>query len=347
MCNKINILMTGSGAPGGPGILKCLQKDLRFNIFVADINPYASGSIINEQSFIIPSADSDDFVDVLLNICIKNNIKLVLPLVTRELVKLSNYKSKFKSFGINVLVSDSDSMVVLNNKALLLEHLKLNKIDHPKYEIVHDAQRLKEAVYNFGYPNTPVVVKPSIGNGSRGIRILDKCYDEYDLLFNQKPSSLYSSLEYILNAIQNKDIPEMVVSEYLPGDELTIDTVISNGNVQEILIRSRDTMRSGISTSGKFIKDETVENYIFDIINSFPKNSLEGNIGFQVKRNINEQYLLLESNPRIQGTSVASLGCGVNLPLLSVCNSLGLDYNYTKKDGVAFCRFYDEVFYEY
>ena len=47
---------------------------------------------------------------------------------------------------------------------------------------------------------------------------------------------------------------------------------------------------------------------------------------------MNDKYLLLECNPRIQGTSVAGLGCGVNLPLLAIYKALSLPpHKYKKK----------------
>ena len=59
---------------------------------------------------------------------------------------------------------------------------------------------------------------------SRGVRILDENADRYDLLFNQKPSSIFSTMSEIMESIGPKKIPNLLVSEYLPGPELTIDT---------------------------------------------------------------------------------------------------------------------------
>ena len=47
----------------------------------------------------------------------------------------------------------------------------------------------------------PVVIKPAVGNGSRGIRILDESCNRYDLLFNHKPSSLFSNLNDVVSAV--------------------------------------------------------------------------------------------------------------------------------------------------
>lgn len=344
---KVNVLMTGAGAPGGPGIYKALNASEFFDVFTCDMNPLSTGILLNtDKSFVIPPAESPDFLDNILDICIKNNISLILPLVTMELFKFSKHRELFEKNGIKVLVSDYETLEILNDKAKILTHLKNLSLPHPDFRIASSKDSLINAVQALGYPHNPVVIKPSVGNGSRGIRVLDPKINGYDLLFNHKPSSLYSSLDAVIESIGDNKIPEMVVSEFLPGDELTIDTVINSGKILEFMVRTRESMRSGISIAGRFIDNPEVKEYISNIINSLNISTFRGNVGFQVKRSKFGKYLLLESNPRIQGTSVSAIGCGVNLPSLAVNAALGNEMNYFKKSNIYFSRYYDEVFYE-
>ena len=46
----------------------------------------------------------------------------------------------------------------------------------------------------------------------------------------------------------------LLVSEYLPGPELTIDTIVNNGSVVDCLIRTRSKKNNGISVAGSFIE---------------------------------------------------------------------------------------------
>jgi carbamoyl-phosphate synthase large subunit len=347
MSKVFKILMTGAGAPGGPGIYKALNATKSFEVFTCDMNPLSTGILLNkERSFIIPAANDSDFIDTILELCLKNNISLILPLVTMELFKFSKHRKLFESNGIKVLVSDYKTLDILNNKAKILTHLKNSSLAHPKFSIATSADSLIKAIKKLGYPNNPVVIKPSIGNGSRGIRVLDPNVNGYDLLFNHKPNSIYSSLDAVIESIGNNQIPEMVVSEYLPGDELTIDTIIESGKIVEFMIRTRVLMRSGISIAGRFIDNEEVKEYISNIIYSLDISTFRGNVGFQVKQSESGEYLLLESNPRIQGTSVSAIGCGVNLPSIAVDAALGNNFNYTKKKNIYFSRYYEEVFHE-
>jgi carbamoyl-phosphate synthase large subunit len=189
------------------------------------------------------------------------------------------------------------------------------------------------------------VIKPCIGNGSRGIRILDKNVDKFDMLFNHKPNAIFSTLREVLSSIGDKRIPKILVSEYLPGDELTIDTIVNDGSIVDFIIRTRTSINNGISTSGSFIYNKEIYEYIKKIISIIP--GLSGPIGFQVKKSAKNKFLLLESNPRLQGTSVAALGLGVNLPLRAVKQVLGIKLKkISKHSGVSFARYYKETFYD-
>jgi hypothetical protein len=52
--DTINILMTGAGAPGAAGIIKCLQQNWT-NLTVADADNLAIGKFLNEDFVQIPN----------------------------------------------------------------------------------------------------------------------------------------------------------------------------------------------------------------------------------------------------------------------------------------------------
>ena len=63
------ILMTGGGAPGAAGILKCLQQVKSLHITATDASPNAVGRYINKDFEHIPFANDPSFTDVMLDIC--------------------------------------------------------------------------------------------------------------------------------------------------------------------------------------------------------------------------------------------------------------------------------------
>lgn len=342
----MKVLMTGAGAPGGPGIIHALKADPSITLHVCDANPLASGRFLSPATFhVVPNARDSNFIPCIIDICRGFGINYILPLVTNELHKFAFHKDIFTSYGIYPIVSSSIDLNIANDKGALYSHLLDKGIPVPDFRVVTSLDEFITAVHDLDYPNAPVVMKPCVGNGSRGVRVINDNVNRFDLLFNYKPSSLVTTLGDVIASISDQCLPKLVVSEYLPGPELTVDSIVKNGQVYDLLIRRRTTINSGISVSGSFVIDNHVDDYIRDIIKTLP--GLEGPIGFQVKQSVSGDYRLLECNPRIQGTSVSAMGLGVNLPRRAVSFAAGMQLDpILKRDGVSFCRYYSEVFYD-
>lgn len=340
----INVLMTGAGAPGGPGIIKCLLKDKNIRLVVCDANKDSSGRFLNKKFERLPLAEDKNFINEILRICEHYSIDVIFPLVTKELFKLSKERIKFNKRGIKIIVSDYKELLIANDKSALYKHLKKHKILTPKFKVAQTFKDVIKAFRYFGFPKNPVCVKPSISNGSRGVRIIDDSVDEFDLLFNHKPSSLYMSFSKLKKILKNNNFPELLISEFLPHEEYTIDTIVSKGKVILVLPRKRTQISGGISVAGYFEENLEIIAYCKQIISSL---NLSGPIGLQVKKSNEGVFKILEINPRIQGTSVSALGAGVNLPLIAVYNALNIKFNIpTINWKTKFVRYFNEVYYK-
>lgn len=337
--------MTGGGAPGAPGILRCLQSLPEFKITVVDANPDAVGRFLHDDFETIPLAAEPDFIEKIFFLCRRRNIHVIMPLVTKELLPFSQHKSEFEAMGVKVLVSDSSSLEIANNKSRLYEFLQWRGIDVPAFKIVETVDQFKVAVQELGYPQKEVCFKPSVSNGSRGFRVISQKVNALDLLFNYKPDSTFISLTEAVQILSSGRFPELLVSEYLPGDEFSVDCLAKNGEPMLIVPRLRKRMINGISVEGRFSKEENIIHYCNRIIKEL---KLHGNIGIQVKKSDEAKSLILEINPRVQGTIVAGLGAGVNLPALAVKQELDLSVvpdELKVKWGTRFSRYWTEVYY--
>ena len=337
--------MTGGGAPGAAGILKCLKQNKSFHITLADANPRAVGKYFGNAFETIPFATDLSFTDTVLSLCRKKNIHTLLPLVTRELIPLSLRIKEFELAGVKLLLSPTASLEIANNKSRLYEFLQWRGIPVPEYRVVETIEQFKTAVEDLGYPQKQVCFKPSVSNGSRGFRIISEQINELDLLFNHKPTSTFLSLPDAVRILSSGKFPELLVSEYLPGEEYSVDCLANHGEQVIIVPRLRKRMINGISVEGEFVKEDDIIANCKQIIKEL---QLHGNIGIQVKKSTAGQFLILEINPRVQGTICAALGAGVNLPELAVKQELGLPISPGEleiKWGTKFSRYWNEVFY--
>lgn len=337
--------MTGGGAPGAAGILKCLAQENSFNIIAADANPNAVGRYLVKDFVTIPFANDLSFTDSLIDLCLKKKIHIILPLVTKELIPLSQRQEEFGQLGTKVLISPTASLEIANNKSRLYQFLQWRGIPVPEFRVVETTAQFKDAVNELGYPFRPVCFKPSVSNGSRGFRIISDQMNEMDLLFNHKPSSTYISFSDALRILSSGVFPELLVSEWLPGEEYSVDCLAHHGESILIVPRSRKRIINGISVEGEFVKEENIIGYCSRIIKEL---QLHGNIGIQVKRSVAGEFLILEINPRVQGTISAALGAGINLPVLAIKRELALPISSRElevKWGTKFSRYLNEVFY--
>ena len=337
--------MTGGGAPGAPGIIKCLLQADWINLLVADADPEAVGRFMHPAFVPIPKATEEHFTEEVLRVCQQYDIKVVLPLVTRELFPLSRAREAFAAQGIRVLVSPAEAIEKANNKAACYQYLQGAGVPVPRFYVARTKEDFIHAAYELGHPQQDFCFKPSVSNGSRGFRIVADSIDESSQLFDQKPYNTYIAYPIALSILSAKPFPELLVSEHLPGEEYSVDCLAREGTPLLVVPRLRSKMINGISVKGTFVQDEAIIAYCRRIIEAI---GLHGNIGIQVKKNAKGEPLLLEINPRVQGTIVAALGAGVNLPLLAVKQELGMQIEQHEGNvawGTRFSRYWTEVFY--
>ena len=267
---------------------------------------------------------------------------MVIPQTTREIQVLSRHRD-YLSQKVRILVSGASAIQDANNKWRLLESFKLLKLPYPSFIITNTEDSFVNAVSDLGYPKQPVVVKPPISNGMRGFRILKENAWNLERFLSEKPDGEEICLDDLLRILRRgKFWPELLVTEFLPGPEYTVDAFI--GKYNKIAIpRLRRSIRSGISF------DNLIE-FRDDIIDISLKAGEYLNLlyafGFQYKLDENGVPKILESNPRVQGTMVASLFCGINVIWMSIRELLGEPYGklkIKKRHNIYFKRFWGGV----
>jgi carbamoyl-phosphate synthase large subunit len=136
--------------------------------------------------------------------------------------------------------------------------------------------------------------------------------------------------------------PELVVSEYLPGQEYSVDLLVKNGEPLVVVSRRRDVTRLGISIIGTVEDNEEVVKVAKDTVRSLHLNY---NINIQLKYSTDRIPKVIEINPRVSGTIVMCTGSGVNLPYLATKLALGEEIpKVTPRYGTRMLRYYEEIF---
>ncbi|MCU0461925.1 MAG: ATP-grasp domain-containing protein [Bacteroidales bacterium] len=343
---SIKVFITGAGAPGAPGIIKSLRKvtERKIAVIGGDANPGNSvGAGLLDKVFQIPIAESPDFIEKVLDICVAEKVDVIIPLVTRELLVFARNKEKFFKSGIYISVSDPRPLETANNKYLLMKFCRENNIPVPDFNLVHSLDEFRTAARELGYPGKKICFKPPVSNGLRGFRIIEDGQDRLFSLMNEKPNNVYISFdEFVSICVGGKEFPELIVMEYLPGDEYSVDVLVDNGKFISAIPRSRDHIKMGISFVGTVIEEREIIGYSRMIVEGL---KLNGNIGLQFKRDGNGIPKVIESNPRVQGTIVLCTAAGENMVYEAVKIGVGEkpvppEINW----GLKMIRYWDELF---
>jgi len=345
----ITVLITGAGAPGAPGIIKSLRlvKERKIRIIGVDMDTNSSGFAMLDKWYRGEKAESDDFIPRIIEICEEECVDVVIPLVTNELMKFAKTVLEFEEIGTKVVISSPKDLQIANNKYLLMKICKENEIPTPQFYRAQSWDEFESAIYELGSPELPVCFKPPVSRGLRGFRILKEDINRLDLLMNYKPTDVFTSLEDVSKVLKNAEpFPELLVMEYLPGKEYSVDVLVNKGNALIVIPRLREKLKMGISFVGTTEDNEAIIKYSKKVVNLL---GLHGNIGLQFKLDANNIPKIIESNPRVQGTIVLCTAAGVNMVYDAV--KLALDEEVVERQedvrwGVKMIRYWDEVYCE-
>ena len=317
------ILVTGVGAPGTLGTLACLTKDGdSFRIIGVDIDENSPGRYLVDHFEAVPKPTDPHYIEALLAIVKRHDVALILPQVTKELEILSTHRKMFREYGCNILVNEPKNLKLLNNKHSLLCQFRDLCLPVPRFYLAQTRNELAESARKLDYPRRRVVAKLPVSNGMRGLRILSGHINRREMFMNDKPDSAVESLDHFIDYFDDRNMPPLLVMEYLEGQEYSVDCLADKGESHIVLPRQRHRIRSGISFDSTCVQHREIIETCRTIIQ---RMKLSHMFGFQFMVNDSSSPMILESNPRIQGTMAVGAYCRANVILGAVRIALGME----------------------
>ena len=317
------ILITGAGAPGTAGTLAALKKDgFSCRTVGVDMDAQSPGRFLVDEFFVIPRPSDPGFIEAVSEIVRRCGANVLIPQVTMELEPLSACAELFARLGCTVLVNTPDNLNLLNNKYALLCTFRDSGFPVPRFFLVKTPEELRSYAEKLGYPEHRVVVKLPVSNGMRGLRILSGDIDRRTMFMGEKPGSPLETLDAFLDYFGDGSMPPLLLMEYLEGPEYSVDCLADNGEPILVLPRIRDRIRTGISFESTSVRHEQIIDICQKLIRCL---NLSRMFGFQFRDNGDAVPMILESNPRIQGSMVLGAFCSANAIQGAVRLALGMD----------------------
>lgn len=290
-----NVLVFPGGTEIGLEIHKALCNCKDIHLFSAGLNVPNHAPFVYARHFVAPSIHEPAWIEELNKIITENSIDYIFPAYDDIIVALAQNSDKLKA---RIVSSPLETCLITRSK---LETYKYFSNCLP----VPDLYTGSESIANY-----PVFLKPDRGQGSQNARIVD-------------------TKEQLMSALQGTD--ESIILEYLPGEEYTVDCF--SDRLSGLLFcggRERIRTRSGISVSSRPVHNDIFTDYATKISKKLP---FHGAWFFQVKKDRNSVFKLLEVAPRIAGTMALHRVMGVNFPLLSIYEQERIPLTIMKNDA--------------
>ena len=235
----------------------------------------------------IPFVDAPDFIPAIAALVKEQSVDFIYPAHDSVVLKLAQHSDEM---ACTMIGSPLETCTVCRSKKATYARLE---------GVVPIPRRYTGPEENIEYP---VFLKPDVSQGSKGIALA------------QDRKALEAELE------KN---PDLLILEYLPGDEYTVDCFTDRHGVLHFVgARQRDRVTNGISVESHPVGGEE-----FDSIAKKINETLvfRGAWFFQVRRASDGTLGLLEIAPRVSGGMGLYRNLDVNFPLLSIYDRIDLD----------------------
>ena len=269
-----------------------LLKDFRHSmgenikIVVTDNSEVAPAMAFADRSYQVPLISHPNYIDMILDICKKEEIQAVTTLIDPEIMLLAKHREKFEELGVLVLAPYEETAKLCFNKYDMYQFCKEKGIQTVKtygtYEEFCNGYERKEIDF-------PVFVKPRTGSGSVGARRIE-------------------NKEALKQAMESDK--SLIIQELMTGKDLDADVYVDTMTHEPVAIFSKKKLSTTIGGANKTIsfKDEELFAFVKKVLAAMKFNGpLDMDFFYQ-----DGQYYLSEINPRFGGAYLHAYGAGVD-----------------------------------
>ncbi|MCM1140683.1 MAG: ATP-grasp domain-containing protein [Muribaculum sp.] len=210
------LLILGASILQVPAIMKA--KELGHCVAVADYDPNAVGVPYADEFYNASTIDVDAIVAVAKNFRPNGIMTLATDMPMRSVAKASEILG-LKSISYDTAVKATD-------KYEMIQAFNENNVPTPWYFKIESKEKLCDLEKDLSFP---CIMKPTDNAGSHGVVLANN--------FNE----LIAQYDY---CVKNSRKGNVIIEEYLEGDEVSVEVMVINGNVHILQITDKITTGS-------------------------------------------------------------------------------------------------------
>jgi biotin carboxylase len=246
---------------------------------------------------------ADQYVEFALDFATRHGVALFFP--GRNVLPVVTARGRFAAVGTRVCATgDAAAIRLINHKAKLAAAVaEVSGVRLPAYEVVTDRAGFDAAYDRLRGRHARVCYKPATSVYGIGFHVIGDGYDH--------PNAI--TLADARARLGAGRFADLLVMEYLPGAERSVDALAENGELVGAVVRRKGHGWQQIEDNPRLV--EVVRRLAARL-------GLTGLFNTQFRDAGGEPHLL-EINPRMSGGLPLTFRSGLNLPLWAVRLALG------------------------
>ena len=300
---------------------KQIVHPLGGKVYATNTHPDATGFLAADVAAIVPPSADPTYVDVMIGLCRKWNIKLLFSLHDWDAPTIARARQRFLNVGTIPVMGSAELLATCLDKLATVREMAKLGVAVPRTVLT-----VEDALAQLKFP---MIVKPRWGQGSVG---LFKVASEDEL----KAAFALSDFQARRFAAACPEIdasaPQVLIQECVEGPEFGCDIVNDlDGKFCRAFVKHKFAMRSGETDAAESVSNPAIEKAAV-IIGEWSKHL--GCMDSDWMIGANGIPCLIELNPRFGGGYPFTHCAGANVPLACVNWAQGI----MSDDWFAFYR---------
>lgn len=273
------VFVTGAGGVAVPGLIEHIRAQ-GFRVIAGDMDELAPGLYFADRGFVLPAGTASDFRARVFEICQREKVDVLIPLVDEELITARSLDDG----NLQVMMPDTAFVEVALDKLELMHRLSSAGIPCPATRLASDT--LVDVQY-------PAFVKPRRGRGSRGIATAEDA----------------STLDRILES-SDYEPDQLLVQDYIDGTEFTVSVVVWRDGEVQAVVPKEIIRKKGITQLAVTRHHEGIRELCHRIQKEL---RADGPFNVQLKIDVKTKSpMVFEINPRFSTTASLTIAAGID-----------------------------------
>jgi carbamoyl-phosphate synthase large subunit len=312
---RIDILITCANSQVMPEIVSMIRDHPDYAIKVHGTDAKRTKGNIAEfccdRCYDVPHGSDPGYYHHIRKIVEEQGIQILFPGSDEESLALSRNQADMETLGCTICCSNSDVIALASNKYLCLQKLRQFGVPTGAFFVPDSLKDVGRISLKLGYPAHDFVIKPQLGRGSCGFRIITPTADAYKNF--KEGQSHRMTIEELKTLFRDQEgaIRNFLLMEYYPGEKYSADVLVSKGKAVSMVIRNNGVQVKTNPPTQKadIVFDADVREYAARVVEIF---GFDFFVQVECGRRHDASLGLIEINTRLDATLPITSGLGIN-----------------------------------